>query len=498
MMIKGGWRSDRFRKDRDAEGSGWGTMSWPLAWMPVVVVVAFIVCIGQAGAQSGNSGLSVGPSLQLSTPLQAGAPYFQEPPLPNPPHLLGDPFGLRRGLDAQGISFLLQLQTEFAGNVSGGLRRSAADDNQIGLESDIDWSRLAGIGGFSSHAVAITRFGGNAGRGYGDNLLRPQDFLNINAGNAVVHLVYAYGQETFARGRVDAAFGRLPVSLDYAASPLYCNFENRSFCGNPRALSANSSGFSVYPEPVWGGRLRLHPLRVLYIQLGLYTVESGTSQVAVYRSGFHLDGADIIGEEFPLELGYEPQYGRDALLGHYKIGAGYNNAPHPDLYVDASGSAIVQSRQPPRIRHGSTEGWLLFDQMVFRNGPGITNGLIVFGGFVRPDATTSTYGDQSFIGLIDRGFLRARPRDAVGIAFSTLQVSPSLTATEQLDLQRRRPFGTGITGVQSHEQVLETFYDVRFLGSIDIQPDLMYVFRPNAQGNIRDALVLALMSRLTF
>ncbi len=126
--------------------------------------VAGLLALGAslpAGAQTSNSGVGIGPSQQLSQPPVPSQPAPLKDVAPSVEHLLGDLGGVRTDLENQGIYLLLDATTEFAGNVSGGVKQGATFANQIGFEADIDWQRLAGIMGLSTHVIIVNRSGNN-------------------------------------------------------------------------------------------------------------------------------------------------------------------------------------------------------------------------------------------------------------------------------------------------------------------------------------------------
>ena len=54
------------------------------------------------------------------------------------------------------------------------------------------------------------------------------------------------------------------------------------------------------------------------------------------------------------------------------------------------------------------------------------------------------------------------------------------------------------TGVQSHEMILEVNCSIHVFRGVKLQPDFQYVFRPNAQVNIRDAAVCGFRASVEF
>jgi len=140
-------------------------------------------------AQTSNSGVGIGPSQEVAQP-RAETQALKNV-APSVEHLLGDLGGLRTRLENHGVYLLLDGITEFAGNITGGTRRGSTFANQVAFEADIDWQRLAGITGLSTHVIMVSRSGSNTSRLFGDNFLPVQEIYGAG-GNVAVHLVSAY------------------------------------------------------------------------------------------------------------------------------------------------------------------------------------------------------------------------------------------------------------------------------------------------------------------
>ena len=453
-----------------------------------------------AHAQNINSGVSIGPSQQLSTPLTpanpspsadsnveqlvAGLPMFRDD---------------RVTLGNLGIDVLGDFISEFASNVSGGVHQGSTFANQVGLEVDVDFQKLARIRGLSTHVVLVNRSGSpDSGGGLIGGGLQPVQEIYGAGGDAGIHLVYAYAEEKLASDRLDIAVGRMPVLNDFSASPLYCNFMNNGLCGNPKALPGGDIGTSSYPDAVWGARARVRPTDDTYVQFGLYAVDQGLYNNRHFRSGFNFSTSQISGEEFPVEAAWLPTFGADKLPGHYKLGFAYDNSSYNDFYVGDNGAPALLTGQPFKIHKGHTQAWALFDQMVLRNGPGPNDGVIVLGGYAHNDPTTSVYADQYFAGVLDRSFWKARPLDTIGVLFSYVNTSPYLVKAQDLQTQLRLPLTGGVTGVQRHEEIIEANYDIHVYRGVNFEPDFQYVIRPNGQANIKNAAVLGFKTHVAF
>jgi porin len=282
---------------------------------------------------------------------------------PQVEHLFDDWAGISTDLESRGIYLLLDATAEFAGNVSGGVKQGATSANQVGLETDIDWQRLAGLTGFSTHVIVVNRSGGNVSHEFGDNVSPVQEVYGAG-GSVLVHLVSAYAERTAYDGRLDLAVGWMNVENDFASSPLYCNFMNNALCGDPKALPGGDIGHSAFPDAVWGGRIRVRPTPDTYIEAGVYETNKDLYG-NLDRSGTDLFSGRISGAYVPVQLAWEPRWGSDRLPGHYVVGFGYDTSRFDSF------SSVLPSRAgvPATSEIGNAQFWLLVDQMLGAQRP---------------------------------------------------------------------------------------------------------------------------------
>jgi porin len=410
--------------------------------------------------------------------------------------LFGNWGGLQDDLIRQGIGLRIDALTEFATNVSGGTHQASSFANQVSFNLDVNWERLANLTGFSSHLIIVDRSGSNTSHSFGDNLLPAQEIYG-SGGDVAFHLVSLFAEETLFDRRLDIAAGRMNVENDFASSPLYCRLLNNALCGDPKALPGGDIGHSAYPEGVWAARLRVRPTPELYVATGVYEVNQGLYSDRYFRSGFQFGTSHDSGVYLPIEVGWEPAFGPDKLLGHYKLGFGYDTSAG---YKDFS-NALAMKGVPGYAAHshaGNSQFWALADQMLARNGPGDDEGIIALAGIVKNDPNNTVYADQYFVGLVDNGFWKARPKDGVSFLFTYVGTSDRLAKVEAVEQSLGLPFSNGATGVQSHEMVLEASYRIHVIDGLRLRPDVQYVIRPNAQSNLGDALVFGFRASVNF
>jgi porin len=311
-----------------------------------------------------------------------------------------------------------------------------------------------------------------------------------------VHFVSAYAEETLFDKRLDIAGGRMNVENDFASSTLYCNFLNNALCGDPKALPGGDVGHSAYPDAVWAARVRARPTADTVVTIGVYEVNQGLYTDQYYRSGLAFNTSKDSGVYLPVQLGWQPKFGPDAMPGHYAIGIGYDTSGGYQSFGNVLAAASVPGFTS-QTRRGNTQVWALADQMLLRQGPGETAGIIALAGFVHNDPNNSVYAEQYFAGVVDEGFWKSRPLDTIGLLASYSTVSGRLGNVQGIEQALGLPYSNGATGIQSHETILEANYTVHVIPGLTFQPDLQYVIRPNGQGDIANALVLGLRAHVT-
>jgi porin len=345
--------------------------------------------------------------------------------------------------------------------------------------------------------VIVQRNGRSASADFLDDDLDAVQQIFGGGGSVAAHLVYLYGEQQFYNGMVDIAGGRLPVGTFFASSPIYCDFVNVIFCGNPHPLPVYP-GEPDWPAATWGGQARVYFLPTVYAMGGVFQVNPNFGG----PSGWELFDQGTTGVSIPLEVGWTPSFGPDHLLGHYKVGFDNDSSSYSNLFVSTNGLPIALSGLPGQPDHGRRMYYVLVDQMLMRTGKGDTDGLIAFGGFVHADSDVSPLMNQVFGGLLSTASFIGRPQDSLGIVTSWFQVSGALTATQQLEEVLGEPLtGGGLgtpVGVQSHEQEVEAMYIAKIYRGFFVEPDIQYIINPGGTSRTRNGLALGLQLNVTF
>lgn len=225
---------------------------------------------------------------------------------------------------------------------------------------------------------------------------------------------------------------------------------NNALCGDPKALPGGDIGHSAFPDAVWAGQIRARPTPDTYVTTSVYDVNQDLYSNAD-RSGFEFGVPQDSGAYVPVQLGYEPKLGKDQMPGHYVVGFGYDSSRFKVLSSAPPASAGV----PVSIRRGNTQFWALADQILVRNSNGDQDGIIALAGLVSSNADNSSYAQQYFAGLLDRGFWPALPEDTMGLLFAYIAMSGALGKVQAEEQELGMPFSNSATGVQTHEMILE-------------------------------------------
>lgn len=412
------------------------------------------------------------------------------PSLYGNPHLFGDWGGAQSWMQKRGIFLNIALNEEYMGNVTGGRTRDNVLAGQVAAELDIDWQKLAGFQGFWTHLLVVNGHGRNFSSTLGDYVSNPEQIYG-SRGNVVAHLVSMYADKTFLHDRVILSAGVIPTGTFFDFDALACNFMNVSVCGN-FAPGKYAPGGRDWPSANIGAVLRVRPTERTYIMGGLFAVSPHAFNGGVSGWALAQDGLGKLSSQF--ETGWDPAFGKDKLLGHYKIGFYYDNSRYPNLYEDRYGGSYQASGLAARKESGMWSSWFMFDQMLVRSGKGIADGLIVIGGVGYAQGNVVAMRDHEWIGLLQSGSPWHRPLDEVGIMFQHMNMSRSIRLQQQSSVALGLPFVSNqwgnVYGVQNWEQVYEAFYSLHVLPATSLQFDFQYLQHPGATTTFKDAAIL--------
>lgn len=437
-------------------------------------------------------------------PLYRSIPGFLQspygPPSFGPPygttHWLGDWGGIQPWLQKHGLWVAADLYEDLAGNVSGGKQRAYADAGQFGVTVDADLHKLFNAGDWADdlwlHTLVVNGHGTNVARLYGDNGNQAQQIYGAR-GNVVAHMVWAYFEKSWLHHHIDWSVGFIPTGTFFNNSPWQCSFMNVWMCGNVTPTKYLVGGRD-WPSGNIGTVLRVMPTNHFYIMGGLFAVSPHSYNGGISGWAWAQDGLGKLSTE--VEAGWIPEFGRDHLIGHYKIGVMYDNSRYKNLYEDATGGSYVLNGTSPKYESGQTSVWFLADQMLIRHGKGPMNGLMLMGGWAYASGQTSQIKNHLFGGFMDTGYAWGRPLDTVGFMAQWAEFSRSAILNQEAEASKGLPL-TGYNfgapyGIQGHQTIYEAFYMFHVMNGMTLQPDFQYINHVGGTTVFKDAVVLSL------
>ena len=376
---------------------------------------------------------------------------------------------------------------EFAANPSGGNSQSARFAGQVDIGADFDTGKIFGLGNSAIHLTFSQRHGQNLAATNIGNSISVQE---VYGGGQTYRLTELSWDQAILNDHVEFLVGRTDAPGDFAASSFYCNFQTNSTCGNS-SLFGQDNQLNYFPVGVWGGRVTVKPTPNLYGQFGAY--ESDPSQGDRNHHGFDFGTDTANGYVLPIELGYQTTFASDAYPRHYKVGAFYQNAPYSDPFFDINHNSAALTGLAHQQHEDRTSVYALFDQMIWKTGPGSERGLYVFGGVTA--GTDSSQLADYFLqgGLLDKGPFEDRPADTIGLVVTDLH-----WGNHTMDFLRDSRVAAGGTSTTQNpnEVMMEINYGAQITPWLRVVPNLQYIINPDnlpepsQRSNIPDTFVV--------
>ncbi|MBB3955628.1 carbohydrate porin [Novosphingobium sediminicola] len=387
----------------------------------------------------------------------------------------------------EGITLALNYTGEAAGNVSGGLRRASAYTGQVYMGADFDMDRIAGIGGGTLHFAVTNRHGKSlSGIAIGNNTSVQEVWGTQNT-----HLAILTWEQKLLDGRVNIEAGRSQANIHFLNSPLYCNFQTNSACGNPTFVFKNSN-FTYFPASSWMVHARANITPQWFVHVGAYEVNPDRKQGN--DNGFSFSTRNATGVIVPWEAGYGDDAGKTRLPGHYILGGWFDRGDYADPLRDAHGGIAILTGQNAATLHGRSGLYFRFDQMLTRPDANSKRGLTLFGVAM---ANLSGRVEESHyleLGLLQTGTFKGRDADTLGFLINDQQFSD--LAVERMRAARMAAGGDG--NIHRHQYMMELAYGAQLNPAMRISPNIQYILHPDQTGapfrtrDIGNALVFGL------
>ena len=399
--------------------------------------------------------------------------------LANETELSGDWGGLRTRLEESGVKVAFEYWTNLAGNPVGGMRQGFTYTDSLNLAIDFDFQKLFAWKGGALHFTFTNRDGSSLSQGYIGNIFTVQQIYGPTETYRLTQLTL---EQSFAGGVFDVVAGRYPAS-DFATSPLYCVFMNNGFCGYPGGVAQNLN-MPYFPVPSWAGRVRWKPSPEFLAQVGAFEV----NPTLAATHGFDWSTSGGTGTAVVGELWYVRGGDAPGLPGHYKLGGWYqtqnaaSGGPPAAATAVPSAPAAFARAVAPSI-DAKAGFYALFDQALTagmprgRGAAEVPEGVTALGGVSWAQGPNTVNNGAAFTGVIVNGLIPSRPFDTQGFAATWVNRT--------------------ISG-ETYELVLEWNYGMEITRWFRFQPDVQWIIRPGATGQIPNALVLGAQASIDF
>jgi porin len=196
----------------------------------------------------------------------------------------------------------------------------------------------------------------------------------------------------------------------------------------------------TWSPPINGGGVpRANAPAAVYFEVGVFE----TTPLLGGRSGFDWSTSQDFGTTVPVEIGWEPHFGRDALPAHFKTGFYYDSSTQPDVLYNIDGTPIPLSGLPPRGDTGHIGVWAGADAMLVRHPTGPDAGLTAFVNYTHADPNISPFQDLVFVGFEDKGLIAARPADGFGAQIIWARQSSQVQTLQEIQSSLGEPLAFG-------------------------------------------------------
>ena len=375
----------------------------------------------------------------------------------------------RRRLADNGINVFGWYMMSFQGNAVGGLKKDfeATGLNDFGL--DFNMQKLAGIEGLSIRASGASTWGQDLTPDVGAGIA----VNTVFSGNGWRYFEL-YAEQWMMEDTVSLRIGRQTIGWEYGLDyDMFTQYLSGAFRLNTFGLGINSPNFSLIPYANWGARLKWQPDDYWKFQASVMNGHPQDFADDRYR-GLQLDfqpgkGTFMIAEgTYRWNHSDEDRASSCGMPGQFIFG-GYFDTGQYDL-LDGSGgretglgNLYLIARQkvwePETLSHRGIHLWTSF-------GYGWDEDIVTF----------PYYWNG---GLVWQGPFGTRVEDTLALGFARGWYSESLAG-------------------QSTETVLECAYNWYINDVLTLTPNLQYVLTPGGTGTIDDALILGLLSYITY
>ena len=388
---------------------------------------------------------------------------------------------LRTQLSDRGVQFGIRYDGEGFADLAGGMRRGGTYLGNLNLQLTLDAQRLTGWPGATVFLYGLGIHGGHPSNFVGD----AQGVSNIEA-PAKWKLEEGWVQQNLFGNRFSALFGRYDLNSEFYRLQSASLFLNSSFGIGPEFSQSGQNGPSIFPFTSVGGRFAIKPIQEVVFRTAVLDgvpVERPNGARQAFAKG---DGALIVTEVAYLyrPVGSEQPRTREFRIGRNCCGTYTGKLAFGGWYYTASFDDLtrVEPDGSPEQRHGSGGLYTLADWTVYHDGNDSDRQATLFGQFGIGDRHVNRFAYYTGGGLTFSGFIPSRKDDEFGVAVAAAHNgTPFIKAQHDQGISNRRS-----------EITVELTYLAQFGAHLAIQPDFQFVFNPNTDPRIKNAVAFIL------
>jgi porin len=387
--------------------------------------------------------------------------------------LTGDSWPLADRLSDRGLQLSLSLtdieQAKLEGGIPGS-RRASRNTGSTDLELSADLQKLAGLHGTTLYGLMESSWGRE-----GVDETAVGSFFGVNydsAGNHNGDVTELWIEQALFDGSVRVRVGKLDVRGGFECRGCPVSFDSSSFANDETTQFLNGAlrNNPAIPFPWMGLGAILHwkPMEWGYASAGVMDADAD-----LHKSGFTTAFNGDPNYFYVFETGVAPRLASASgpLQGAYRFGVWYD--PRPKAYAGATEA------------YGNDAGvYFSGDQVVARES-GDPNDAQGLGVFLRCGWADSRHNDVVAFwsaGLQYRGLIQGRDDDVVAVGFAHGTFSNLASSTFTAD----------------HEAVVETYYNAKVAGWLNLSPSLQVVVHPGGQRDADPAVVAGVRLEMVF
>jgi len=424
----------------------------------------------------------------------------------------GNWFGVRDTLEEHGLKLGVEWKANFLWNVDGGKEQRFGYDDEWKFRGLLDFYKLTGwdaLQGLTAYSDLRYRGGAGVNKWVGTTSnFAPSTFQGGRLWRFQnVYLTYTTPELFGVKELLTLSGGWQNPTDVFITQPLNKFFINNTY-NSGRGLSNNGFPWGG-SYAAWGGYVKVKPIDWYYAQAGLYLAipqGTATSNHGLDFQGYRPDPS-LNGLYFLAETGVTPKIGSAKLPGRYAAGyiyfgventsyLGGQNEGRTAFYWQADQMIFREPsrEEAPVLAKGPSDGKSVADGKSFKSAVAPTKaklseqGLYFFSLFEYAPQFNNAMPFYFHTGLVYKGLIPTRDDDQLGVAFAYGNYSYDKQIADE----------NAGKAIQDYEGVLEFSYRIQVNKWAYVQPDLQYIIRPGATGNIANSTVLGFQLGVTF